>query len=455
MDARLNTSDSDRLPAAAAAGSPAGGMSLASSAAAGSQPDDGPRCVASAVRQLILLRGIAVCGQSLTIAVALLLGVALPLAPMAATVVALVALNAFASARLRRGVAPTRRELALHLAVDLAALTVLLCLAGGAANPFCLLYLLHVTLIALLLPWRAAVAGAAAVLGCYALAGRLALPLQLTDGSAVAPALMRLGEGLAFTLTAVVIAWFVSRIVAVSREQDRLLQESARKAAADEAVLRIGTLAAGAAHELARPLATMAVVAEDLGRDADLTQLRRDAAVLSGQIAACRETLGNLMAAAGHARAEGGGREALDRFLEAIASRCRALRPGIGLIVRCEGTGPAPEILAEQSLKQAILILLNNAADVSPEDVHMTGRWENDVLRLAIVDRGSGLPAGSTDKLGRVFFTTKPAGQGTGLGLVLAANVVGRLGGTLRWSNRANGGACAEIELPLATLRIA
>ena len=161
------------------------------------------------------------------------------------------------------------------------------------------------------------------------------------------------------------------------------------------------------------------------------------------------------MAAAGHARAEGGGREGLDGFLESIARRCRAMGPGIGLTLRCEGALPAAAILAEQSLKQAILILLNNAADVSPDDVQMTGEWDSDTFRRAIIDRGSGMPADSGDKLGRVFFTTKPEGQGTGLGLVLAANAVRRLGGALRWSNRPNGGACAEIELPLATLRIA
>ena len=81
---------------------------------------------------------------------------------------------------------------------------------------------------------------------------------------------------------------------------------------------------------------------------------------------------------------------------------------------------PVPRILADQSLKQAILIPLNNAADVSPDDVQMRGEWEGDVFRLAIVDRGSGMPADGDDMWGRVFFTTKPEGQGTGLGLVLA-----------------------------------
>ena len=449
MDARVTGSEfsasGDEVP-------PAARPALTPAAATSPRRDEGPQ--ASGVRQLILLRTVALCGQAAAIAVAAALGVALPLAAMATVVGALAAVNTVASSRLKRGAQVTQGELAANLAIDLIALTLLLCLAGGSTNPFILLYLLHVTLIALLLPWRLAAAGTVLVLACHALAGRIALPLRQADGGALPPDLMRVGEGLSFALTALVIAWFVARVVAASRAQDRRLQEATRTAINGEAVLRVGALAAGAAHELARPLATMAIIAGDLGRDAGPTERERDATLLSEQIAACRETLGNLMAAAGHVRAEGGGRERIDHFLEAIARRCRALRPGLALTVRGEGVHPAPEILAEQSLKQAILILLNNAADVSPDDVHMSGTWDSDTLRLAIIDRGGGIPADSRDRLGRVFFTTKPEGQGTGLGLVLAANAVGRLGGTLRWSNREHGGACAEIELPLATLRI-
>ena len=54
--------------------------------------------------------------------------------------------------------------------------------------------------------------------------------------------------------------------------------------------------------------------------------------------------------------------------------------------------------------------------------------------------------------MGRTFFTTKAPGQGTGLGLVLTASTVNRLGGTVRWPNRVGGGLCAEVRLPLDRL---
>jgi two-component system sensor histidine kinase RegB len=216
----------------------------------------------------------------------------------------------------------------------------------------------------------------------------------------------------------------------------------------------VGALAAGAAHELATPLTTMAVVAGEIVLQAGTPELKRDAEVLAGQIGICRETIGNMMAAAGHAGAVGGGRERLERFLESIAARCRATRPEANIVCAWDAGLSTSEIFAEQSLRQALLAVLNNAVDASPEDVRFTGMRHEGELRLSIADRGQGLPEGEIDKLGRRVFTTKPRGQGAGLGLVLAVRAVERLGGTLGWKKRPDGGTCAEIVLPWNALSL-
>ena len=113
---------------------------------------------------------------------------------------------------------------------------------------------------------------------------------------------------------------------------------------------------------------------------------------------------------------------------------------------------PAPEIFADQSLRQSLLILLSNAADASPHRVDLVARWDDESLCVTVADHGSGVAPDRIDRLGREFFTTKAPGQGTGLGLVLAASTVSQLGGRVRWSNRANGGLSAEIRLPLTRL---
>ena len=413
-----------------------------------------PPALMGSLRQLMILRTIALCGQAAAIITSSALGVALPLAPMVAVIASLVVLNAITWARLKRPIPASHYEIAGHLVFDLSAFSFLLYLSGGTANPFTLIFVLHVVLMALLLPPLLAWLGTLLVVAAFSLVARFRLPLQLGSGEPLAPALLSFGQWLSFALTATVVAWFVVRIVATLREHDRVLRDAAQNALNDEAILRLGALAAGAAHELTTPMTTMAVVVGEMKREASTPALQRDVGVLAAQIEACRQTISNLLAAADHARAEGGGRERLDAFLHAIASRFRAMRPDVVITCQWEGGQPVPQMFAEQAMKQSILALLNNAADASPNDVRMTARWDEETLHVAIGDRGSGVPLGHLDKLGRVFFTTKAPGKGTGLGLVLAANAMKHLGGTLRWENRAGGGTQAEIVLPLRALKL-
>ena len=406
------------------------------------------------IRQLLVLRWIAIGGQAAAVAISSALGVRLPLAALASVIVALVALNAFTTWRLRRPWEASRAEIAAYLAIDLAALTALLFLSGGAANPFSVLFVLHVVLMALLLPPPAAAIGTAAAVACFVALGRVSLPLGMGPGEPVPEGLLEIGRRIAFALTAGVTAYFVVRIVAALREHDRQLAEAERKALRDEAVLRVGALAAGAAHELATPLTTMAVVAGEIAAQAGTPELERDAAILAAQIGICRETIANMMAAAGHAGAVGGGRERLDRFLVSIAERCRATRPEARIVCELDPAFPDAEIFAEQGLRQALQALLNNAVDVSPTDVSLSGLRRGSALRLSISDRGNGLPQAELDKLGRAVFTTKPRGQGAGLGVVLARRAVERLGGTLDWENRDGGGTRAVVTLPWETLSL-
>jgi two-component system, sensor histidine kinase RegB len=413
-----------------------------------------PPALRASVGQLMILRTIAISGQTAAITTAWYLGVSLPIAIMALVVGALIVMNALTWMRLRRPREASHTEIAAHLGFDLAALTLLLFYSGGIANPFSLLLVLHIVLMALLLPAPAAATGTVLVVACYVVLTRLHAPLEMGSGDAVPAHLLALGSWLSFMLTAGVVAWFVVRMVATLRNHDRLLSEAAQRALRDEAVLRVGALAAGAAHELATPLTTMAVAAGEIVRNADSPSLQHDAGILTSQIKICRETIANLMAAAGHARAVGGGRERLDQFLESIAARCRTMRPEANIVCDWGGVLPAPEIFGEQVLMQALLALLNNAVDASPKEVQFAGYREGDALRLSIADRGSGLRAGDQGKLGRTFFTTKPPGKGTGLGVVLASRAIERLHGTLCWENRPGGGTRVKVLLPLASLTL-
>ena len=413
-----------------------------------------PPALKASVRQLMILRSIAVCGQVGAIVTAGLLGVALPLTAMACVVAALILLNALTWLRLRSSREASHAEISAHLGFDLASLTLLLYLSGGTNNPFSLLFVLHAVLMALLLPLPWAAAGALVVIACFVLLTGVHLPLALSGGEPLPAGLYAFGQWLSFTLTAGITAWFVVRIAATLREHDRMLNEAVQRALRDEAVLRVGALAAGAAHELATPLTTIAVSAEEIRRNAESPGVRHDADVLVSQIGIVREMIANLLAAGDHAHSVSGGRERLDVFLESIVDRCRTMQPEASIVCNWDQISPAPEIFAEQALRQALLALLCNAVDASPNDVEFCGRRDGSILRLAIADRGSGLPTADLDRLGRSFFTTKLPGEGAGLGLVLATRAIERLGGALFWKNRAGGGTVVEVEIPLDALTL-
>ncbi|MEP7181995.1 MAG: ATP-binding protein [Betaproteobacteria bacterium] len=419
-------------------------------AAASPRPVANPARLAS-LRQLMALRGIAIGGQLTAIATATALGVALPLGSMIVVLALLAALNLWTWRRLESGAAATHPEVGAHLIFDLAAFTLLLSLAGGLSNPFAVLFLLHVTLAALLLPPRLAIAITVAVVACVAAVSGTP-DLRLASGEPVGDGALAAGSLAAYALAAAVLAWFVVRVVAAWREDALMLAEAAQRAQNDAAVMRIGALAAGAAHELATPLTTIAVIAGELKRDGSTPDVRRDARLLAEQVDACRQTLASMMALAEHAREPAAGAAPLDAYLDGVIATFSTTRPDIPVDVRWSGPRPAPQIVPDAALKQALLILLNNAGDASPHHVDIEARWDGTAVRVAVGDRGPGFAPQDLRRLGRMFFTTKPHGKGTGLGLVLTTATVERFGGAVEWSNRPDGGAVAAVRLPIGSL---
>jgi two-component system sensor histidine kinase RegB len=411
----------------------------------------GPAASRDGLRQLLRLRMLAIGGQVIAIALALAAGIALPLVPLAATLALLIAFCYWTWRRLQTDRNATAAELAFHLAADLAAFTALLACAGGLHNPFAILFLLHVALVTLLLPAPLAVAGTGAAFVCV-LALAWVAPLHRGDGEAVSTLALGAGTVAAYGLAAAVLAAFIMRIVSRWRDDERELAAVALHAQNSAAVMRIGAMAAGAAHELATPLTTIAVIAGELKRNAQTPEALKDAQLLTAQVDACRATLGSMSAVADHARETGSATLALDAWLDAVVGTFRATRPDVPLAVRFDGARPGPAIVAEPTLKQSLLILLNNAADASPHDVAVTADWDADTFNFAVADRGPGFAPAQLRRVGRTFFTTKPPGKGTGLGLVLTTATVERFGGDVGWSNRPDGGALASLRLPLRLL---
>ncbi|MBI5901254.1 MAG: HAMP domain-containing histidine kinase [Rhodocyclales bacterium] len=401
-------------------------------------------------RRTIILRWWLLAAATLAVSSApTLLGLALPLPPMLAVLLALAGFNAWLLWRPSRREAVRGGELFGQLCVDLAALAVLLYLSGGAANPLISLLLIPVAVAALSLPARLTAVVTALAVAIYTLLTGLYLPLAVDDVERAAR-LHLAGMWLTFVVSAAMIAWFVARMTASIRERDRDLAAAREQALRDERVVALGGMAAGAAHELGTPLATIAVLVGELERDATLNaDVRADLALVREQLALCKGIISGMAQRSGAARTEALQAQDAADWLRGVVARWQAMRPRAGAIVSVAGKGVPPWLAFDPALEQAVGNLLNNAADASAGAIAVTLDWDAARLRLAIRDQGPGFAVEVLRQGGRQ--PMPPHRGGAGIGLLLSFAAMERNGGRITLENPPDGGALARVELPLAS----
>jgi signal transduction histidine kinase len=226
-------------------------------------------------------------------------------------------------------------------------------------------------------------------------------------------------------------------------------------------LVSLGTLAAGVAHEINNPLAAVL---------ANVDLALRDAAALSEPSPVHPELMSELRDARDAAerirhivrdlkvfsRTEEDARTAVDvrRILDSVARMAgNEIRHRARLVKEYR---EVPAVMANESrLSQVFLNLLVNAAQAIPE-----GKAEDNEIRIVtrrgaegrvcidIKDTGCGIPEAARARLFTPFFTTKPVGSGTGIGLAICQRIVRAFGGELSFESRVGEGTCFTVGLP-------
>ena len=391
------------------------------------------------LRSLMHLRSIAILSQLAVISLAIgWLQMQLPMRPILGLVGLLCLWNLFTLWRLRRSRPVSTTEICLHLLLDSAVLTGLLYFSGGPTNPFVSLYLVPIAIAATALPTLAAWGITLACVSAYSALFYLHEPLPHSHvGNAFD--LHVLGMWANFILSAGLIAGFVSLLARAVKQRDRALNTQREQGLRDEQILALATQSAGAAHELNTPLSTLAVLISELRDDAATpASLHADFDLMAQQVELCRSGLRELVDQSKNTTPQS---QTVEDVLETLRERWQLLRPEMALAI--DNQAAESSLLADNSLSQALLNLLGNAADSSVTagktsirlQVTRTGRS----LLWLIDDDGKGLDADQD----------KP--QGLGVGLSLSNASIERLGGQVSLSNRPNGGARATVTLPLAS----
>jgi two-component system, sensor histidine kinase RegB len=416
---------------------------------------------------LLRLRWVAIAGQLITIAVvALAWQVALATQPL----LVVVALTAATNIGLQWWLRQRRLEhkpiseeegtlvMAVTMTLDLSLLTALLYFSGGPRNPFSFFYFVNLALASILLPARWSLALTGLAVACFS--GLFLLGYQPIAELEASPALAqpagsevmrRQGMIAAFAACAIVNCYFIARVSRELERREAELRAVEQKRAQSERLEALATLAAGAGHELASPLSTIAVIASDLTKHLEGTNVPasvvEDVSLIRSELAHCRSILDRMSGNAGEAAGEQVAAWTLQHIIDEVIHGLR--RADRVTVHGMQSLGELRVRVPLQAVTQAIRGLVQNGLDASPPDqgVAITVAESADDVLINVRDQGPGMAPEVLARAGEPFFTTKEPGQGMGLGLFLTRNVIERLGGSLRLSSQPGQGTLAEVRL--------
>jgi two-component system sensor histidine kinase RegB len=336
-------------------------------------------------------------------------------------------------------------------------LTGLLELSGGPSNPFSVVYAIQVALAAATLGAGWGVATAASSAACYG----VLISWHLHE---VIPAHHRFVDfpthlfamWLAIATLAEFALHFAGAAARAIAEREDQLDAMRRQAARTEHMMALSTLAAGAAHELSTPLATIAIASNELARALNRLpvppECTADAQLIRQEVDRCQVILDQMSGRAGGTAPEQLEPTAVDGIIADVKSRLPA---DLAARLQAASLVQVPMVVASRvGLVQVLLSLVKNAFDASDASTPVRLVVENDagMFKFVVQDEGRGMSSEALRRAGEPFYTTKDAGRGLGLGLFLARMFAERYGGSL--SLQSERGTTAILTLPASSAEV-
>lgn len=220
-----------------------------------------------------------------------------------------------------------------------------------------------------------------------------------------------------------------------------------------EKLTSMGKMAAGTAHHLNTPMASMLLRVQMMRERAAANGFANDLEQLENTIGFCQQFVRRLL--------DFSRRPAPHKQPEEITALIEAslgfLAPSVNAkkarVTTDLASAAGMRVMADRNeLETLLLILLSNALDAISIGGNISVRCrhpESGAVELEIVDDGCGISEADMSRIFEPFFTTKPPGKGTGLGLAIARNIVAEHGGLIRLEGAPGKGAVATVQLPV------
>lgn len=402
------------------------------------------------LRRLCVIRLIILCAMVVTLASAFVYDIDVPYGALGLILLVLATLNLLSWLRTLRSWPVTEIEFLVQILAEIFGIGLLLYFSGGATNPFISYFLVPLSISAATLPWRFTWLVAALCIGIYSLLLVFNQPLaifSLHNHGAPRFNAHIIGMWANFALSALLITYFVVRMAQAIRDREQLLNQLREEDLRDEQIMAVATLAAGTAHELGTPLSTMKILLEELQQDwGDNAALCEDLDILASQVDVCRSTLKKLVATADRNRLGLDTRYPAGDYFRELARDWHLLHPETKLQLHIEPQLDELQLSGDATLKQALINLLNNASEASPDGIDVKLMATSDRITMEIVDDGPGLPDNIAEQIGKPIIINSDSGLG--IGLLLTHATLNKFGGNVTLYQRPQGGTRTEAILP-------
>ena len=353
-----------------------------------------------------------------------------------------------------------------QMVADMLCLAFLVSWSGGYTSPLRGFFVFHMVFASLLLP-RAMAFGIAAV-AIVLVEGMLLLSNRDGGGIAGLGAGTALGVAIGWAVTLLATVYLASRIARDLRRKRRRLARQNRRIermsqrlqaqqqamAQQEKMVALGQMAAGVAHEVANPLASMDGLLQLLERrpqkiSADnLARLREQVARINQIV---RQLTSFARPTEGEAEwVQANLNDVVIRALEVLRFDTRLKRVTVAKTL--DEKLPALR-MHPPALEQVVVNLVINACDameqVAAPKLELKTEARDGCVELSITDNGAGIDSAVIARIFEPFFTTKPVGKGTGLGLSISYSLVRKHGGDIEVSSTPGKGTRMQVRLPI------
>jgi len=336
----------------------------------------------------------------------------------------------------------------VQICADIIFLSLLLFFSGGATNAFVSLLLIPIAIAAVTLtPILLTIVASLAIISYSILLW--SLPMSVMHGNMQGHFI---GMGINFLFSALVVAIVVGKMARSINQQELAIAAYRENLLKQEQVTSLGVASAQVTHQLATPIATVQLLADELSEDFPDNDIVID---MQSQLTRCRDSLSEFRAMVFDIKEQVIKAVNCQQLFDEITDNVQVNNPEISLELQ-KNTSLITEkdisVMADAALLPAILNLINNAIRATKanesQSLSLTSQVINGNWQFTIRDYGKGFTLKKLNELG-----VKPvnSNQGFGMAVFLSHASLERLGGKLALTNHQDGGALVTLSLPISS----